>query len=481
MRHFLLSSDNQPIENAPRLMAATFAGHILSGVRTVEAAETPALRTKLAKGLRRVAVPQDAAERTAFIAKWVQRHQRRLTLGLPASILVLALGNAAAAQDGMTDLAAVEGIADVELRADGSVRVTLDNGSTVVIPQESVTIGADGSIMVSASAMDSLTSITASAGAGAGVATLGGSFARAGLGLAAGGGSGGGSDSASGGGDGGTTPVASSGGRVIDGYIAGATVFRDLIANGVLDEGEPSVVTDALGNFSGLGGSGGVIIAFGGTDISTGKAFTGQLTAPGDATVVTPLTTLVQALVQQGGVTSAQAAQQVADAFGLGDFDINNVDPVGTSNLEALKAGAQVAAIISVAAAGAGEGGEAAASQAVAASLATAIAGPCRSTRQQSQPPCKAQRVRARMLGLRLPRFRLLLTPLQRLTKLPKLNRSRLWCKGIWWRPSRVKEPFLMLRKSELSCPLPCHCARQSVWLRGQRSTPKRQKGSCWN
>ena len=374
MRHFLLSSDNQPIENAPRLMAATFAGHILSGVRTVEAAETPALRTKLAKGLRRVAVPQDAAERTAFIAKWVQRHQRRLTLGLPASILVLALGNAAAAQDGMTDLAAVEGIADVELRADGSVRVTLDNGSTVVIPQESVTIGADGSIMVSASAMDSLTSITASAGAGAGVATLGGSFALAGLGLAAGGGSGGGSDSASGGGDGGTTPVASSGGRVIDGYIAGATVFRDLIANGVLDEGEPSVVTDALGNFSGLGGSGGVIIAFGGTDISTGKAFTGQLTAPGDATVVTPLTTLVQALVQQGGVTSAQAAQQVADAFGLGDFDINNVDPVGTSNLEALKAGAQVAAIISVAAAGAGEGGEAAASQAVAASLATAIA-----------------------------------------------------------------------------------------------------------
>lgn len=373
MRHFLLPADNQEIENAPSLMAATFAGHVLSGVRTVDAAQAPVLRAKLAKGLRRVEVPQDAAGRTAFIAKWVQRHQRRLSAGLPASVLVLAMGSAASAQDTMTDLAAVDGVADVELRADGSVKVTLENGSTVVIPQESVTIGADGTIMVSASAMDSLTAIMASAGAGG--AALGGSFALAGLGLAAGGGSGGGSDSASGGGGGGTTPVASSGGRVIDGYIFDATVFRDLNANGVLDAGEPNVKTNDDGEFTGLEGSGGVIIAFGGFDISTGKPFTGQLTAPGDATVVTPLTTLVQALVQQGGVTAAEAQQQVAQAFGLGEFDINNTDPVGTENLAALKAGAQVAAIISVAAAGAGEGGEAAASQAVAASLATAIAG----------------------------------------------------------------------------------------------------------
>jgi hypothetical protein len=373
MRHFPLSYDNHDFANVPRLLAATFAGHILSGVRTVDAASTPVLRAKLAKGLRRVDVPQDAEGRTAFIAKWVQRHQRRLSLGLPASVLVLAMGSAAAAQDGLTDLAAVDGIADVALRADGSVKVTLDNGSTVVIPKESVTVGADGAILVSASAMDSLTAIIASAGASG--AALGGSFALAGLGLAAGGGSGGGADSGSGDGGGDeTTPVVSSNGRVIDGYIAGATVFRDLNGNGILDAWEPNVETNDEGEFTGLEGSGGVIIAFGGIDISTGKEFTGQLTAPGDATVVTPLTTLVQALVQQGGVTSAQAAQQVAQAFGLGEFDINNTDPVGTDNLAALKAGAQVAAIISVAAAGAGEGGEAAASQAVANSLAGAIA-----------------------------------------------------------------------------------------------------------
>ena len=319
MRHFLLSSDNQDIEKASLFLYDTSASHIPSGVRTVDAEKTSALRAKLGQGLRQVDVPQDAAGRTAFIAKWVQRHQRRLAAGLPASVLILAMGSAAAAQDGMTDLAMVDGVAGIELLADGSVRVTLDNGSTVVIPQESVTVGADGAILVSTSAMDSLTAIIASAGASG--AALGGSFALAGLGLAAGGGSGGGSDSASDGG-GGTTPVASSGGRVIDGYIANATVFRDLNANGILDAGEPNVLTDATGEFTGLEGTGGVLVAFGGTDISTGKAFTGQLTAPGDATVVTPLTTVVQALVQQGGVTSAQAAQQVAQAFGLGDFDI---------------------------------------------------------------------------------------------------------------------------------------------------------------
>jgi hypothetical protein len=380
MRHFLLSSDNQKIETAPRLMATTFAGHLLTGVRTIDAEQAPALRAKLAQGLRRVAVPQDAAGRTAFIAKWVQRHQRRLAAGLPASVLVLAMGSAAAAQDGLTDLSTVEGVAEVELRADGSVMVTLDNGSTVVLPQQSVSVGADGTILINASAMDSLTAIIANAGADVGV--VGGGLAVAGLGLAMGGGSGGGAvtgggGGGTGGGGGGVAPIVSSNGRVIDGYIANATVFRDLNANGILDAGEPNVATDATGNFTGLEGTGGVIVAFGGTDISTGKAFTGQLTAPGDAAVVTPLTTLVQALVQQGGgsVTAEQAAQQVAQAFGLRDFDINKDDPVSTDNLEALKAGAQVAAIISVAAAGAPAGGEAAASEAVAQSLATAIAG----------------------------------------------------------------------------------------------------------
>ena len=39
-------------------------------------------------------------------------------------------------------------------------------------------------------------------------------------------------------------------GKLIDGYVAGATVFQDLDNDGVLDAGEPSTITDATGAFT---------------------------------------------------------------------------------------------------------------------------------------------------------------------------------------------------------------------------------------
>ena len=39
-------------------------------------------------------------------------------------------------------------------------------------------------------------------------------------------------------------------GQVMDGYVAGATVWQDLNNNGVLDSGEPNTTTDAMGNFT---------------------------------------------------------------------------------------------------------------------------------------------------------------------------------------------------------------------------------------
>ena len=39
-------------------------------------------------------------------------------------------------------------------------------------------------------------------------------------------------------------------GVLIDGYLAGATVFQDLNNNGSPDTGEPQTTTDVLGNFS---------------------------------------------------------------------------------------------------------------------------------------------------------------------------------------------------------------------------------------
>jgi len=134
-----------------------------------------------------------------------------------------------------------------------------------------------------------------------------------------------------------STPAAatpSAQGTVIDGYLSGATVFIDVNDNGQLDAGEPSTTTDAQGNYTLPGGIAGTIIAFGGTDISTGLEFKGALKAPSGSTVVTPLTTLVTDLVaREGSVAAAEAA--VFRALGLGALDsgINllTFDPVAAA------------------------------------------------------------------------------------------------------------------------------------------------------
>jgi hypothetical protein len=109
-------------------------------------------------------------------------------------------------------------------------------------------------------------------------------------------------------------------GTAIDGYLSGATVFIDVNGNGQLDTGEPSTTTDAQGNFTLPGGTSGPLVAFGGTDISTGLEFKGILKAPAGATVVTPLTTLVADMVAKtGSVANAEAA--VFKALGLGALD----------------------------------------------------------------------------------------------------------------------------------------------------------------
>ena len=96
-------------------------------------------------------------------------------------------------------------------------------------------------------------------------------------------------------------------GTVIDGYISGAKVFADedfdLVhdwtdanSNSVWDpgEGEPWVRTNFQGdyNFS-TNVLDAPLIAVGGTDTSTGEAFTGALSALPGGSVITPLTTII--------------------------------------------------------------------------------------------------------------------------------------------------------------------------------------------
>ena len=119
-------------------------------------------------------------------------------------------------------------------------------------------------------------------------------------------------------------------GSVIDGYIRGATVFADANANGVLDAGEVSTTTDAGGAFTLVGGDGPLVVS-GGTDMSTGLAFDGVMRAAPGGTVVTPLTTLVAALVD-AGQTVSQAEAALVDALGLpAGASLSTLDPVAAS------------------------------------------------------------------------------------------------------------------------------------------------------
>lgn len=136
---------------------------------------------------------------------------------------------------------------------------------------------------------------------------------------------------ACGGGGGGSGSSASSNvitGLAVDGYIQGATVFLDANRNGRKDAEEPSTTTDLSGRYTlDLGATaesvvGLPVVVTGGVDSDTGLAFTGRLSASvelvGQGQVITPLTTLVDAMVSNNYAPDiATAKQKVAAALGL--------------------------------------------------------------------------------------------------------------------------------------------------------------------
>ena len=127
-----------------------------------------------------------------------------------------------------------------------------------------------------------------------------------------------------------------------DGYIAGATVFRDSNGNGMWDEGEDKTTTDANGKFllppAATPELAGDIVMVGGTDISSGSAFTGVMRAPDGSTVVNALTTLVSSMMDADTTVGATAEEKLASAqdaiktaFGIGDIDLTDYDPIQSS------------------------------------------------------------------------------------------------------------------------------------------------------
>ncbi|MDP3512137.1 MAG: SwmB domain-containing protein, partial [Sulfuritalea sp.] len=151
-------------------------------------------------------------------------------------------------------------------------------------------------------------------------------------------------------------------GVVADGYIRGAQIYIDTNNNGLPDASEAlaGVVTNANGNFIlPAGAPVGVIMATGGVNIDTGVPNTMVFKAPAGATVISPLTTLVQTMIAQNpGTSVATASAAVVTALGLaGGTDLTTYDPLAAlaanagdaAALTIQKAAAQVATLVDLA------------------------------------------------------------------------------------------------------------------------------------
>jgi hypothetical protein len=138
-----------------------------------------------------------------------------------------------------------------------------------------------------------------------------------------------------------------------DGYLDGADLWVDMDDNGSITDGDFWVGPSVNGLVQGYltaAQKGHALIAAGGTDISTGLPFQGSYSASPGSTVVNPLTTLVQSIVQNsvalgglGGLSGEerQAALQeakeaamvkVSQALGLpAGTDLTQIDTIATA------------------------------------------------------------------------------------------------------------------------------------------------------
>jgi len=128
-----------------------------------------------------------------------------------------------------------------------------------------------------------------------------------------------------GGGGDSSEPTTSVSGKLVDGYLAGATVCVDVNANGKCDAGEASATTNASGAFtiSGVKTSVATSAALvaevpstatdADTSAAVGSGFV--LSTPAGKTVISPLTTLVQQRIQKtSGLTVSAAVTEVQTA-----------------------------------------------------------------------------------------------------------------------------------------------------------------------
>ncbi len=128
-----------------------------------------------------------------------------------------------------------------------------------------------------------------------------------------------------------------SGGQAIAGYLVGSTVFFDADLDETLDAGEPFAITEADGSYDlaipdEIDQSVGQLVLIGGIDSSTGLPVTIPMTAPAGYQIVSPLTTLVNTLVQDGGQSAEDALANVQQSLGLpSEVDLATFDPIAAA------------------------------------------------------------------------------------------------------------------------------------------------------
>jgi hypothetical protein len=130
-------------------------------------------------------------------------------------------------------------------------------------------------------------------------------------------------------------------GKAVDGYIKGARVYLDMDGDTKYDAGKGDVevgITDAKGNYNLSGVSqddiryavenGKALVVEGGIDQDSDNAFNNKIAAPftGDATVITPLTTIAYKLYSSTDLNSSEAYTNAAKVFGLTAEDLEK-DP----------------------------------------------------------------------------------------------------------------------------------------------------------
>ena len=173
-------------------------------------------------------------------------------------------------------------------------------------------------------------------------------------------------------------------GSVVKGPLENAFVFADLNNNKSFDEGEPNARTDSSGaySFSANVAQSKIIAVTDETtvDNSSGATLSGiTLSAPAGASVVTPLTTIIE----EAGVSE----EELADALGLSGVELTSFNPYDTAQenydltkaVQAEKVAQQIVntvKVVAAAAQGAGvdtQGSEEVALQAVASAIVTNI------------------------------------------------------------------------------------------------------------